>query len=566
MAVESEKPAKRTTNPGVRVIGGRIYDSSNGKTCHQCRQKTMVFAASCTVMKNNKPCPIKYCHKCLLNRYGEKAEEVALLAEWTCPKCRGICNCSFCMKKRGHQPTGILAHTAKATGFSSVSELLQVKGPENFSYQKPLKPETVVTSPRKPGKENSLEGKGDLLNEETRVIVPKKINRERLKELNNGSGDESAAKKSSPKRIKTSVEACETVPKKKVSEERRDRCVAKDVENDNVKGKIKKAKATHKLNKCEMEHKNEDSRFDAQLPESISSISISGIELPPEDVGNVLQFLEFCSAFGKVLDLRKGQAECVIRELLSGRGRRRQQYSMLIQMIIRISRVILEDRGELSLSLSPTDGKWFKAVGECVSEPDLLDDFPSELFGKGIAEYGKLDTSKKLKLLNFLCDEALSTTAMRNWIDNQSLESDDRKKEAKEKVAAAKEKEKQLKQKLQDEVAKAVMAKSSAPLSISDHEAIISQIKAEVKEAHAEMVEAMDMLPKKRQRSDAVRTDPVILDENGRVFWRLTSYNGEPNILLQDVGTWGEVCTHEKWLTFKSDQKPEIEKYLSCLR
>ncbi|OVA14673.1 hypothetical protein BVC80_1817g12 [Macleaya cordata] len=28
-------PAKRTKCPGVCVIGGRIYDFENGKTCHQ---------------------------------------------------------------------------------------------------------------------------------------------------------------------------------------------------------------------------------------------------------------------------------------------------------------------------------------------------------------------------------------------------------------------------------------------------------------------------------------------------------------------------------------------------
>lgn len=30
-------------------------------------------------------------------RYGEKAEEMEALDDWKCPKCRGICNCSFCM-------------------------------------------------------------------------------------------------------------------------------------------------------------------------------------------------------------------------------------------------------------------------------------------------------------------------------------------------------------------------------------------------------------------------------------------------------------------------------------
>lgn len=31
----SSPPRKRTKSPGVRVVGGRIYDSENGKTCHQ---------------------------------------------------------------------------------------------------------------------------------------------------------------------------------------------------------------------------------------------------------------------------------------------------------------------------------------------------------------------------------------------------------------------------------------------------------------------------------------------------------------------------------------------------
>lgn len=27
----------RQSNPGVRVVGGKVYDSENGTTCHQCR-------------------------------------------------------------------------------------------------------------------------------------------------------------------------------------------------------------------------------------------------------------------------------------------------------------------------------------------------------------------------------------------------------------------------------------------------------------------------------------------------------------------------------------------------
>ncbi|MCI25443.1 zinc-finger of monoamine-oxidase A repressor R1, partial [Trifolium medium] len=54
----------------------------------------------CKNPRDGKPCLIRFCHKCLLNRYGEKAEEVDLLNDWNCPKCKGICNCSACISER----------------------------------------------------------------------------------------------------------------------------------------------------------------------------------------------------------------------------------------------------------------------------------------------------------------------------------------------------------------------------------------------------------------------------------------------------------------------------------
>ncbi|KAJ3082584.1 hypothetical protein HK102_001583 [Quaeritorhiza haematococci] len=41
--IRMRKPSyKRKPNgePIVRVVGGRVYDSVNGTSCHQCRQKT----------------------------------------------------------------------------------------------------------------------------------------------------------------------------------------------------------------------------------------------------------------------------------------------------------------------------------------------------------------------------------------------------------------------------------------------------------------------------------------------------------------------------------------------
>lgn len=112
---------KRNAEPGVRHQGGRIYDSENGTTCHQCRQKTVEMKAQC----KSGTCKMHFCPRCLLNRYNEVVEDVRRKKKWKCPKCRKVCNCSFCRKKQGLQATGILANLARSAGFPCVSQLLK---------------------------------------------------------------------------------------------------------------------------------------------------------------------------------------------------------------------------------------------------------------------------------------------------------------------------------------------------------------------------------------------------------------------------------------------------------
>ncbi len=47
-------------------------------------------------------------------RYGENLEELG--ADWVCPPCRGLCNCSFHRISRGWAPTGTLYRRAIAEG------------------------------------------------------------------------------------------------------------------------------------------------------------------------------------------------------------------------------------------------------------------------------------------------------------------------------------------------------------------------------------------------------------------------------------------------------------------
>ncbi|CAL5370803.1 unnamed protein product [Camellia sinensis] len=628
---DCDLPAKRTKCPGVRLVGGRIYDSQNGKTCHQCRQKTMDFTASCKNLKMDKPCTIKFCHKCLLNRYGEKAEEMAGLEDWNCPKCRGICNCSFCMKKRGHRPTGILVHTAKATGFSSVSELLNVKGPENFGIDKIVKAvdvsprkaaasstETSVALPKKRGKENSF----SVYNHSNLRPLPlapspnekkqKKMKHEGLKEMRDGNQDNRVLlKESSPrkpqideeinpqvsngvfkKELKTSRNFESVLEEKNnlntraskgnssnligcESETQRDSKVHKDAELLDVQ-KLDKdgAQPTIVVDSCRVQTnaakvQNKDIDADISLPLGTELTTVAGLDLPPEDVGHALQFFEFCAAFEEILDLKEGEPEYVLRELIRGGRGRRGKYSPIVQFHIQLLSMIQKDLGEDSPVITSKGGKnsWLHALqnyalrSQCVLEKLKLDGF-----GWEANDYDSLDSSKRLRLLTFLCDEVLCTAKMRSWIDDQNSKFVEKQKEAKERVLAAKHKEKQLRNKMQNEVAKAIIAKNGAPLSISEHEAIVSQIKTESAQAHAEMLQLKDMLLNDKQKSDAVRTESILLDIKGRTYWRLKGYSDYSNVLLQDVGTWDAVQSGEKWFTFDVEQEKEIEKHICSLR
>lgn len=53
-----------------------------------------------------------------------------------------------------------------------------------------------------------------------------------------------------------------------------------------------------------------------------------------------------------------------------------------------------------------------------------------------------------------------------------------------------------MKQKMLDEVAKAIIEKNGAPISVSNHKEMVSRIKSEAAQAHSEMLEAMALKSK----------------------------------------------------------------------
>ena len=145
---------------GFGSDGKRIYCKIEGKTCHQCRQKTLGHHTSCFHCESKAVSPHclpdacgmymhamskpqqaslttvdslghvlswmaesaaghvqgQFCGDCIFMRYGENVLEVAKNPDWQCPKCRDICNCSFCRIRKGWAPTGALYPRARQEG------------------------------------------------------------------------------------------------------------------------------------------------------------------------------------------------------------------------------------------------------------------------------------------------------------------------------------------------------------------------------------------------------------------------------------------------------------------
>lgn len=63
-----------------------------------------------------------------------------------------------------------------------------------------------------------------------------------------------------------------------------------------------------------------------------------------------------------------------------------------------------------SLTTSNGNNSWLKPLEDLIAGSDhILKDFPLDWLQEGVGGYYNLDLSKKLTLLNFLCDEALIT-------------------------------------------------------------------------------------------------------------------------------------------------------------
>ncbi|KAJ7975715.1 Zinc-finger domain of monoamine-oxidase A repressor R1 protein [Quillaja saponaria] len=186
---------------------------------------------------------------------------------------------------------------------------------------------------------------------------------------------------------------------------RRDVRVLNTVKNNNAGAKSKTAVESQKV-KCAVNSENREIVVSCPLPKGISLTNVSGIELPPEDVGHALQFLEFCAVFGKALNVKKGEPEALLKELIHRRSGRQGKTTVVDHFHIKLLSLIQRDSGIARPTLNPANGRhlWLKALVNLFSGSGLeLKDLQLDSLD-GIDVYYDLDLTRKLRLLNFLCE------------------------------------------------------------------------------------------------------------------------------------------------------------------
>jgi len=143
-------------------FGDKTYNQTIGTTCHQCRQKT---TDTKTICRSGRCVGVRgqFCGRCLEIRYGEDCKEALLNPTWSCPPCRGFCNCSICRNRNGKGATGILIQLAQSKGYENVAAYLKAlqtkKGCDEYDETDEEEADEEEEKPKKTKKKKGKKGK-----------------------------------------------------------------------------------------------------------------------------------------------------------------------------------------------------------------------------------------------------------------------------------------------------------------------------------------------------------------------------------------------------------------------
>ncbi|KAF8813926.1 hypothetical protein BYT27DRAFT_7084104 [Phlegmacium glaucopus] len=123
LVVPDGTPSKARSQPIVPTANA-CPDFPNGYVyCHQCSKKRDILTTiQCNIMKHcqtkgkgtgERHCVNKYCKGCLKRKYNEDFDvlqgctKTGSASFFTCPRCRGVCNCWKCKKTLGIEATSL---------------------------------------------------------------------------------------------------------------------------------------------------------------------------------------------------------------------------------------------------------------------------------------------------------------------------------------------------------------------------------------------------------------------------------------------------------------------------
>ncbi|XP_024545715.1 uncharacterized protein LOC9645120 isoform X1 [Selaginella moellendorffii] len=575
-ALEADKDKKKSGSAGV--VGSRIYDSDNGTSCHQCRQKTLGLMASCK--SEERSCSLNFCSKCLQNRYGEDVAIVNGLNAWTCPRCRGICNCSYCMKKKGCSPTGMVSHLAKSIGCASVAEFLTSDPADQGKSIELKKLELEEKKPveAKQRKRKRVLAEASITNVQANTDMAQA---DLLEKRSIADNDEKKAKKASRKRVlaRTRLSKLEgdaalrennsiTVPRlDSLSEVQPERTV-----NPTLATKLSKKNAD-----AEEKHETRDLLVELNidlaaestkaqeiaLPDGEALKTVAGIELPQELIGPALQLLEFCSAFQKLLCLRDGQAEDALQEMNQGLM---SQRGPLVHLHVKLLSFASEDVSEGSFS-APTRASWLESLKDYVSRTSSGVDAVVNALENGVDAYEKLELHTKLHLLNSLCDDCLSTARFREFMEN-AANVKVQQQQANDEISAARKEVRAALQKTKAAEAKRllVLETNGSSLTADQCNCLLAKVRMqEQRSIAAQMALAEVVCKSKMQQCNAQRTEPVAT-VGSRIFWKLRGADQRSIVVIQDVSRGENRSAQESWSRYSRDEEEKLIKFMASER
>jgi hypothetical protein len=292
------------------------------------------------------------------------------------------------------------------------------------------------------------------------------------------------------------------------------------------------------------------------------------------------------------LGIKKGAAVKILQEIVKGCNMKRGSQSQVIQFQVRLLTLILAESDEpcnIAYSLT-SKNSWLESLKKYLQRKDeffskerkpknaddqtqghhtstlLFEDGLDSIIAaleRGVEGYMDLQVNEKLQLLNILCNDSLSTSITRDYIESVITETEERDKNHREEARALRKEAKAVRETHKEAHLKSLLAtgKHLGPLSQEEQLACLADLRAEAAKL-SEAADSRSLSRKDGQRVDAIRTDAIHWDDGARAVWKLQGVDNRSSVVLQDISNI-EGSQVEKWSVYSEDEEKMLEAYIA---